>query len=89
MGGPGRVPPDWRASLALAQTGACNGVPQDGDLGIPGALLLVPGTPAKSVASLRMHTLDANRMPPIASHVVDVEGTGLIDAWITSLTSCN
>jgi hypothetical protein len=41
------------------------------------------------VTSLRMHALDANRMPPLATHVVDTTGTGLIDAWISSLTSCN
>ena len=89
MGGPGRVPPDWRASLTLAQTGACNATPQDGDLGATGALVLTPGMPALSVASLRMHATDANRMPPLASHVVDLAGTTLIDAWISSLTSCN
>jgi hypothetical protein len=73
----------------LAQTGACGATPQDGDLGVTGALVLAPGMPASSVTSLRMHTLDANRMPPLASHVVDSDGAGVIDAWITSLTSCN
>ena len=89
MGGPGRVPPDWRDSLTLAQTGACNAAPQDGDLGVTGALVVAPGMPGKSVTSLRMRALDATRMPPLASHVVDPTGTSLIDAWITSLTSCN
>jgi hypothetical protein len=89
MGGTGRVPPDWRASLTLAQTGACNATPQEGDLGVTGALIIVPGMPGQSVTSLRMHALDANRMPPLATHVVDTTGTGLIDAWISSLTSCN
>ena len=50
---------------------------------------IAPGMPAQSIVSLRMHALDANRMPPLATHVVDTAGTGLIDAWITSLTSCN
>jgi uncharacterized repeat protein (TIGR03806 family) len=88
MGGPGRVPPDWRDSLTLAQTGACNATPQDGDLGVMGAMVVAPGMPAASVTSLRMRALDANRMPPLASHVVDAAGTGLIDAWISSLTGC-
>lgn len=89
MGGPGRVPPDWRFSLPLAMTGACDGTPQDGDLGVAGALILTPGAPAKSTASLRMHALDASRMPPLATHVVDTAGTALVDAWIASLTGCN
>jgi hypothetical protein len=89
MGGPGRVPPDWRVSLTLMQTGACNGTPQDGDLGVTGAKIITPGAPASSVASLRMHALDVNRMPPLATHVVDPMGSALIDAWITSLANCN
>lgn len=89
MGGTGRVPPDWRASLTLMQTGACNATPADGDLGVTGAKIITPGSPSTSVASLRMHALDAHRMPPLASHVVDPMGTAVVDAWISSLTSCN
>jgi len=40
------------------------------------------------VVSLRMHTLDARRMPPLGTRVVDADGTALIDAWITSVTAC-
>jgi len=89
MGGPGRVPPDWRYSNTLMQTGACNATPQDGDLGVTGAKVIVPGMAALSVASLRMKALDAARMPPLATHVIDPTGSALIDAWIASLTSCN
>jgi hypothetical protein len=89
MGGTGQVPPDWRASLSLAQTGACNATPVDGDLGQTGAKVITPGAPTASVASLRMHATDAYRMPPLASHVVDPMGTAVVDAWIASLTSCN
>ncbi|MDB4968567.1 MAG: hypothetical protein JWN44_4256 [Myxococcales bacterium] len=89
MNGPGRVPPDWRYSNTLMQTGACDTIPADGDLGVAGAKVIVPGMPASSVVSLRMKALDAARMPPLASHVVDPDGTALIDAWLTSLTSCN
>ena len=89
MGGPGRVPPDWRFALSLAQTGACNVAPQDGDLGVAGAKLIVPGSPATSVTSVRMHALDAHRMPPLGTHVVDTSGAALVDDWIRSLTSCN
>jgi hypothetical protein len=87
--GPGKVPPNWRYGLTLAQTGACGAIPADGDLGVAGAQIIAPGMPASSVASLRMHALDAHRMPPLATHLVDPEGTALVDAWISSLTGCN
>jgi uncharacterized repeat protein (TIGR03806 family) len=91
MNGTAPAPPDWRFPLTLAETGACNGTPQDGDLGHTGAKVIAPGMPDLSVASLRAKATDAYRMPPLASHVVDADGTALLDAWITSLTSssCN
>jgi len=89
MGGTAQIPPDWRFGLTLAQTGACNAAPLDGDLGHAGAKVIAPGMPDLSVVSLRTKSLDAYRMPPLASHVVDPVGTALLDAWITSLTSCN
>jgi len=69
-------------------TGLCNAATQDGDLGIAGAKLLAPGDPARSLLSVRPHALDAKRMPPVATRVVDTVGTGVIDQWITSITSC-
>jgi uncharacterized repeat protein (TIGR03806 family) len=89
MGGTAQIPPDWRFGLTLMQTGACNATPLDGDLGHTGAKVITPGNPDLSVVSLRTKSLDAYRMPPLASHVVDPVGTALLDAWITSLTSCN
>jgi uncharacterized repeat protein (TIGR03806 family) len=89
MGGTAQIPPDWRFPLTLAQTGACNATPLDGDLGHTGAKVIAPGMPDLSIVSLRTKSTDAYRMPPLASHVVDPMGTAVIDAWITSLTSCN
>ncbi|HZS41854.1 MAG TPA: PQQ-dependent sugar dehydrogenase, partial [Polyangia bacterium] len=86
--GNGQGPADLRYSTAFKDTMVCNAMPQEGDLGLAGALLLIPGMPAKSILSLRMHALDVNRMPPLASHVVDAQGTSLIDSWIQSLTAC-
>ncbi len=79
---------DVRYSTALADTLTCGVAPDQGDIGVPGALLLAPGDPSLSLISLRMHATDYSRMPPIASHVVDAVGTALIDAWIASLTTC-
>lgn len=59
-----------------------------GDLGVPGALLVAPGLPDKSLVLLRMQTLDEHRMPPLASHVVDQASVEVLTSWIGSLTSC-
>jgi uncharacterized repeat protein (TIGR03806 family) len=72
---------------ALADRGLC-GVAPDYDLGVAGAKIVTPGDPSASVLSLRMHATDVNRMPPLASSLVDPDGTALIDAWITSLAAC-
>jgi mono/diheme cytochrome c family protein len=86
--GTGRGPQDFRYSTPLAQASLCNAMPLEGDLGITNARLLAPGEPARSVLSVRMHSLGAYRMPPLASRVEDTTGTALVDAWISSLTAC-
>ncbi|WP_146649133.1 PQQ-dependent sugar dehydrogenase [Labilithrix luteola] len=86
--GPGRGNMDLRFASSLADVKACNASPSAGDLGIDGAKLLVPGDPAKSLISVRPHSPGANRMPPIASSVVDDKGMAVVDDWIKSLTQC-
>jgi uncharacterized repeat protein (TIGR03806 family) len=86
--GPGRGLADLRFSTPLAQANLCNALPQQGELGIANARLLAPGEPSRSLLSVRMHALDAYRMPPLASHVADTAGVGVVDAWISSLTAC-
>ncbi|MGV3620166.1 MAG: hypothetical protein ACO1OB_05090 [Archangium sp.] len=86
--GMGQGPADWRYALPLADTNACNAEPQNGNLGIANAKLIAPGSPMNSIVSRRIHALDAARMPPVGSSVVDAQGAALVDAWITSLTSC-
>ena len=50
---------------------------------------LVPGDPALSLISLRMHSTDPmTRMPQIGVRVVDESATEVVDAWISSLTTC-
>src|SRR5207244_126571 len=87
-GGGGQGNADFRFTTPLAMTNICNAAPQEGNLGNATAKVLTPGMPAQSILSLRMHALDANRMPPLASHIVDSAGTALIDGWITSVTGC-
>jgi uncharacterized repeat protein (TIGR03806 family) len=84
----GQGPADYRYSTPFKMTNACGAMPQEGDLGVMGALLINPGHPETSLVSLRMHALDINRMPPLATHIVDPDGTSIIDQWIMSLTTC-
>jgi uncharacterized repeat protein (TIGR03806 family) len=87
-GGPGQGPLDLRYTTALAAANLCDQAPENGDLGVSGAVLLAPGEPARSILSLRPRALDTTRMPPLASSIVDAEGTALIDSWITGLSAC-
>ena len=80
---------DLRFATAFADMKICNVDPQRGDLGIAGAKLLVPSAPEKSIVSVRPHALPgANRMPPLASSLVDDKGVSAIDDWIRGVTAC-
>jgi hypothetical protein len=87
-GGIGRGTMDLRITTSLTQTGACEVAPTLGDLGIVGARLLAPGEPDRSVILERMRAVGANRMPPVASNVVDPQGVELIREWIGALAGC-
>ena len=87
-GGPGRGAADFRFTRTFKGTHICNTDPEAGDMGVEGAKLFVPGDPSKSLISLRVHTLGENRMPPLASAIVDPVGTAAIDAWISSTPAC-
>ncbi|MBL8611436.1 MAG: PQQ-dependent sugar dehydrogenase [Myxococcales bacterium] len=86
--GTGRGPANFLFTTAAADLGVCNVDPTQGTLGIAGAKLVATGDPGKSVVSARMKRLDAHRMPPIGTRVVDPKGTALVDAWITGKTTC-
>ncbi len=86
--GAGQGPADFRFTRTFKETNTCNVMPDNGDLGINGARLIVPGAPLQSLVSRRIHALDVARMPPVGSLVVDEAGAGLIDEWIASLSAC-
>jgi hypothetical protein len=86
--GAGQGPADFRYQLSLKDMNVCDVLPQHGDLGVTDARLLAPGSPSRSIISLRMHALNASRMPNLGTSVVDAQGTALIDQWIASVTSC-
>ncbi len=80
---------DLRYQTALADTGLCNSVPLYGNLGQPGARLVLPGDASRSVLSLRMQNLGSQRMPPLASQQVDYAALEIVNAWINTLPACD
>lgn len=86
--GPGQGPMDFRFQKPLEEAGICGAASEISDLGVAGARIVFPGDAARSLVSLRMHTLGSDRMPPLGSQVVDAAGTALIDEWINDLSSC-
>ena len=74
---------DMRFTTAFADMNLCD--PVERDMGVVPDYRVVPGNPADSTMSFRMHALDDMRMPKIGSKVVDPEGSKLIDDWITAL----
>ena len=87
-GGAARSSLDLRFGTAFAGVKACGQEPLLDDLGIPNAKLIAPGSPETSVLSRRLHATDAKRMPPLGRHLVDPDGTKLIDDWIRQLAGC-
>lgn len=80
---------DLSAAAPFMATGLCNVAPAHGDLGVSDARFVVPGEPAKSILSLRMHALNRDRMPKFGSSKVDEAAVAVIDAWITALKGCS
>jgi len=80
---------DVRFGLPLAQTNLINRMPLRGAFGVPGVMLVKPGSAAQSMLLVRMKTTVANvRMPGIGSTVVDDLGVTVIGSWIASMKSC-
>ncbi len=65
---------DWVATRLIA-----------GDLGVPGAALVAPGAPERSVLYLRLARTDALRMPPVAVNVAPPPILPDLEAWIRIL----
>jgi hypothetical protein len=80
---------DLRYTTSFAGTTLCNGmvIKGTGDAMLP-QIRLVPGDPATSNISFRMHDTTVYRMPKIGSSVVDPMGTALVDEWVTSIQAC-
>ncbi len=87
-GGTTQANMDWRYQTSFASAQACGQTPTQGDLGVTGAKLILPGDPSKSILSVRMHAIGTSRMPPVGTSIVHSEGTSVIDSWISSLSTC-
>jgi uncharacterized repeat protein (TIGR03806 family) len=56
------------------------------DLGVPGARVVTPGAPERSMIYLRMSRRQGVfNMPPLATNVVDADAVAAVAAWIRSL----
>jgi uncharacterized repeat protein (TIGR03806 family) len=83
---------DLRLGVPLADMGICGQDPQKSDLGVIGSKRLDPGKPMNSLMWLRMNAeldesaREPDRMPPLASYVVDPDGLKVVGDWISSLS---
>jgi uncharacterized repeat protein (TIGR03806 family) len=78
---------DLRFGTAIAATNTCNAMPSSGDLGVSGARVILPGDASRAVLYLRMNRRDANGMPPVGSHLVDSQGTALLQQWVNGMSA--
>lgn len=82
QGAPAAGSGDLRATTPLAKADVCAVQAASGP---PGVARLAPGAPERSAILLRARSLGADRMPPLASAVVDDRGTAWVEAWIRGL----
>jgi uncharacterized repeat protein (TIGR03806 family) len=87
-GGASATAMDLRFTTPLAATKTCDVVPERGGMAIANARLLAPADPNRSLLVRRAKSLDVWRMPPVASRVVDTQGTALLTAWIAGRSTC-
>jgi glucose/arabinose dehydrogenase len=84
-GGAARGLFDARFTTPLAQAGLINGALAAGDLGIPGAKIVDPGDPSRSILYQRLKRTDFFRMPPVQYHNEPSPILPVLEEWIRSL----
>jgi mono/diheme cytochrome c family protein len=86
-GGPGAPTWDARPWLTLDQTRLLNGQPNDNG-NDPANKFIVPGDTSHSIVLQRILGNGFSRMPPLATHQLDLGASNLLTAWIsTELTN--
>ena len=82
-GGNAKITLSWHAPLdGMALLGS---TPLHGDLGIPGAMLVSPGDPERSIVYQRLSRRGAGQMPPLGTARVDERAAAMIERWIRGL----
>jgi putative heme-binding domain-containing protein len=76
---------DFRLERTPEGTNALEARPSQGTFDIPGARIIAPGDPYRSVLYYRMAKLGRGRMPHIGSEIVDRRGLRLMHDWIRQL----
>ncbi|MBD3289613.1 T9SS type A sorting domain-containing protein [candidate division KSB1 bacterium] len=85
--GTGRTNMDLRYDTSRENTNLVDVIATLGNMDVQGALRVKSGSPEKSILYLRMIDLGKFRMPPLASSVVDTQGTKIIRDWIRNLSN--
>jgi len=75
---------DARFDTPLGQQGIING-PVANPMGVPGAKIVVPDDPDKSILLQRINNTSDLEMPPLARNVNDTKAIATITQWINSL----
>ncbi len=83
--GPGNALIDLRYDTPIKKTNMLGRKPGQWNLGIYGAMLLVPGHPERSLVHARIARTDHLGMPPIGHHLVDKTVLDRVAAWIKQL----
>lgn len=84
-GGPTPLDLDLRFDIAIGSLNAIGRAPAVGDLGIVNAEIIASGEKERSVLWQRMRLLGNDRMPPLASDLVDTRAVDVVGEWIDSL----
>jgi mono/diheme cytochrome c family protein len=75
---------DTRYDLPLPQQKLI-GAPVLIDQGLDGARAIAPNDPWRSIVFMRLNSVEAIKMPPLAHQVRDEQGAALVREWIKSL----
>jgi uncharacterized repeat protein (TIGR03806 family) len=83
-----RAPMDLRFDIPTSETRTVDEAPTLGriDAEPASARIINPGDPANSTLLLRMLSFSSFRMPPLASSVIDEQGTQLLSRWIEGMS---
>jgi uncharacterized repeat protein (TIGR03806 family) len=76
---------DLRAEIKLDEARLIDTRPIHDTFGLPEPRLVAPGAPERSVLLHRLRTRGRGQMPPLASSLVDVHGTALLETWIRTV----